>query len=68
MVRYGQSGRYDSGLLLQRALHRGAENSVHHLSPQLCRELVCPGEEQRVKNRISLEKVRLEEASGDDLV
>lgn len=26
-----------------RVLHREAENLVHHLSLQLCRELVCPG-------------------------
>lgn len=32
------------------------ENSTHHLSLQFCRELVCPGEEQSVRNRINLEK------------
>lgn len=68
MVRYGQSCRYGSGSLLQRELHWGAGNSVHRLFLQLCRELVCPGEEQRVKNHIILEKVRLEGASGNYLV
>lgn len=41
---------------------------IHLLFLQLCRELVCPEEEQRVKNLIILEKVRLEGVSGDYLV
>lgn len=41
---------------------------MHRLSLQFCRELVCPGEEQSIKNHTNLEKVRLEGASGDYLV
>lgn len=64
MVQHGQAHRYSSSSLLQRELLLRAENSVHCLFLQACREMVCPGEEQRVKNFIILEKVRLEAASG----
>lgn len=64
MVQHGQALRYSSSSLLQRGLLLGAENPVHCLFLQARRELVCPGEEERVKNYIILEKVRLERASG----